>query len=157
MSRGKLNEERRRKRGATENQEIDLEGQTEMGSNAEGGRTRRDGRRRCMRKNFTREPANPRERFASSARLPAVSVSCAIPYAALVRSDDCARTRPDRSTLALFQSGNRERIRTRSLAMIEYFSQSPDGNSASPMIDRKIELQAATRSNEATDHGNRDA
>lgn len=44
---------------------------------------RRDGRRRCMRKNFTREPANPRERFTSSARLPAVSVSCAIPYAAL--------------------------------------------------------------------------
>lgn len=52
-----------------------------------------------MRKNFTREPANPRERFASSARLPAASVSCAIPYAALVRSDDCARTRPDRSTI----------------------------------------------------------
>lgn len=44
---------------------------------------RRDERRRCMRKNFTREPANPRERFASSARLPAASVSCAIPYAAL--------------------------------------------------------------------------
>lgn len=36
-----------------------------------------------MRKNFTREPANPRERLASSARLPAASVSCAIPYAAL--------------------------------------------------------------------------
>jgi len=38
-----------------------------------------------MRKNFTREPANPRERerFASSARLPAASVSCAISYAAL--------------------------------------------------------------------------
>jgi len=105
MSRGKLNEERRRKRRARENREIDLEGQTEMGSNAEGGRMRRDGRRRCMRKNFTREPANPRERFASSARLPAVSVSCAIPYAALVRSDDCARTRPDRSTLVLFESG----------------------------------------------------
>lgn len=44
---------------------------------------RRDGRRWCMRKNFTREPANPRERFTSSARLPAASVSCAIPYAAL--------------------------------------------------------------------------
>jgi len=36
-----------------------------------------------MRKNFTREPANPRERFASNARLPAASVSCAISYAAL--------------------------------------------------------------------------
>lgn len=126
MSRGKLNEERRRRRRARENQEIDLEGQTEMGSNAEGGRMRRDGRRRCMRKNFTREPANPRERFASSARLPAVSVSCAIPYAALVRSNDCARTRPDRSTLALFEPGI-ARISACSLAMIESSYRSPDG------------------------------
>lgn len=58
----------------------------ETEGDADGGREqgmRRDGRRRCMRKNFTREPANPRERFASSARLPAASVSCAIPYAAL--------------------------------------------------------------------------
>lgn len=36
-----------------------------------------------MRKNFTREPANPRERFAPSTRLPVASVSCAISYAAL--------------------------------------------------------------------------
>lgn len=67
------------------------------GLNGEEGRGGGGGRRRCMRKNFTREPANPRERFASSARLPAASVSCAISYAALGEGDDCAAGRSSAS------------------------------------------------------------
>lgn len=40
---GKLNEERRRKKGARENEEIDPARQNEKGSNADGGRMGRDG------------------------------------------------------------------------------------------------------------------
>jgi len=83
-----------------------------------------------MRKNFTREPANPRERFTSSARLPAASVSCAISYAALgevttVPEHDSRHALADRSVIdctrrrGLLPSRESQGSAHMSLAMIE--------------------------------------